>query len=206
MNQTEKFWDKIANKFDKRAKHFEQPPIEKTKQYLNTNDIVLDYGCATGTITYEIVGSVNKIVGIDFSSKMIDAANGKSVEYKLENVEFVKSTIFDKRYNQGSFDVVLAFNILHLIENREKVLQRINELLKPGGMVISATACMGEYTFINFLQFLIFKPLAKLGIVPNLKIFKLYELESLMINENFKIIETKRINQSPNYFIVARKI
>lgn len=206
MNQTEKFWDKTANKFDKRAKHFEQPPIEKTKQYLNAKDIVLDYGCATGTITYEIAGSVNKILGIDFSSKMIDAANGKSVEQKLENIEFARSTIFDKRYNQGSFDAVLAFNILHLTENTEKVLQRINELLKPGGMVISTTACMGEHTFINFLQFLIFKPLAGLGIVPYMKIFKISELEGLMINSNFKIIETKRLNRASNYFIAARKI
>jgi hypothetical protein len=33
-NKTEKFWDKIANQFDKQARHFEKPPVEKTKKYL----------------------------------------------------------------------------------------------------------------------------------------------------------------------------
>ena len=74
----------MAKQFDKRAKHFEQPPVEKTKQYLNVSDIVLDYGCATGTITNEIADNVKEIQGIDISSKMIDATRRKAGERKIE--------------------------------------------------------------------------------------------------------------------------
>lgn len=48
MNKTEKFWDKVANKFDKVDQRFEKTHIktvEYSKKHLNGSDIVLDYGC-----------------------------------------------------------------------------------------------------------------------------------------------------------------
>ena len=70
MNKTEKFWDKVSNKFDKRSQKIDQTEIktlENTKKYLNVNDIVLDYGCAIGTMAIEIADNVKKIHGIDIS-------------------------------------------------------------------------------------------------------------------------------------------
>ncbi len=207
MNKSEKFWDKMAGQFDKRAKYFEQPPVEKSKKYLNGSYIVLDYGCATGTVTSEISDSVKEIYGIDISSKMIDVAKRKANEHKNKNTYFAQSTIFDERFKRESFDVILAFHILHFPEDTQKVMQRINELLKPGGLIISVTACMGEKTFINILQFLFFSPLIKLGIIPYMRFFKMSELEDSITNANFQIVEAENLNHSPtNYFIVAKKI
>ena len=108
MNKTEKFWDKISKNFDKQAKHHEQTTnktVENIKKYLNDSDIVLDYGCATGIITYEIAENVKEIHGIDISSKMIEAAKRKAGERKIGNIDFAQTTIFDKRYKGESFDV-----------------------------------------------------------------------------------------------------
>ena len=196
----------MANQFDNRSWHFEQPPVEKTKRYLNISDIVMDYGCATGTVSIEIAGNVKEIQGIDISSKMIDIAKRKASERKIENIDFIKSTIFDERYNTGHYDVILAFNILHFFEDTQKVIQRINELLKPGGLIIIASACIGEKTFLNILQFLLFSPLIKFGIIPYMKFFKFSELEDSIVSENFQIVEIESLNRSEtNYFIVAKK-
>lgn len=205
-NKAEKFWDRMANQFDNRSWHFEQPPVEETKQYLKISDIVLDYGCATGTVTLEIAGNVKVIQGIDISSKMIELAKGKASKRKIENVDFIQSTIFDERYNREHYDVILAFNILHFFKNTKTELQRINELLRPGGLMIIATACMGEKTFLNMLQFLLFSPLIASGIIPYMKFFKFAELEDSIVNENFQIVEIESLNGSgTNYFIVAKK-
>ena len=212
MNKSEKFWDKLSNKFDKRARHFEQTTIktvENTNKYLNVSDIVLDYGCATGIITYEIAGNVKEVHGIDISSKMIEAAKRKAGERKIENINFAQATIFDERYKRESFDVILAFNIIHfLLEDTQKVMQRINELLKPGGLIISSTACLGEKkTFLSFLLFFLSFILTKIGIVPNMRFFKISELEDLITNGNFQIVKTESLNHSPEeYFIVAKKV
>jgi len=209
MNKSEKFWDMLSKNFDKRVKkYFEQnyiKTIENTKKYINVSDIVLDYACGTGLITIEIADKVTKIYAIDISSKMIVAAKRKAGERKIENIDFAQSTIFDDRLKRESFDVILAFNVLHLVEDAQKVMQRINELLKPGGLIISTTACMREKkSLINILVYL----LIKTGVVPYIRFFKISELEDTIANGNFKIIGTEKlydINQ-PLPFIVAKKV
>lgn len=153
MNKSEKFWDKMANYYDRVEKKDELTYIkiiEKTKKYLKINDVVLDYGCGTGLISNEIADNVKVIHAIDISSKMIEIAKKKADGRKIENIDYAHSTIFDERYKRCSFDVILVFYILHLLEDPHKVMQRINELLKPGGLIISATPCMGEKTFLIF--------------------------------------------------------
>jgi hypothetical protein len=88
-------------------------------------------------------------------------------------------------------------------------MQRINELLKPGGLFISATPCIGEKkTFSNIFLISLFLLLSKIGIIPFMKISKMYELEDLIAaNGNFQIVETINLHHGiSNYFIVARKI
>jgi len=199
MNKSEKFWDRLSKNYDKRAKdNAYKETLEITKKHLKSSDIVLDYACATGLFSIELAGNVKEIHGIDISSKMIETAKRKAGK----NVNFAKATIFEK-YKKETFNVILAFNILHLLEEPQKVMQRINELLKPGGLFISVTPCLGEKTFLRIILFL----LSKIGIIPYLKILKIPELEELVANGNFQIVETETLYHfSSNYFIVARKI
>jgi hypothetical protein len=71
-------------------------------------------------------------------------------------------TIFDQRYETGSYDMILAFSILHLGEGTPEVIRRIYELLEPGGIFISAAACLGvKRGFVGILRFI----LSKIGLV-----------------------------------------
>jgi len=54
----------------------------------------------TGTAAIEIAGSVTTVKGIDISSKMIEAAKGKTVERKVKNIDFVQTTIFDEKFKK----------------------------------------------------------------------------------------------------------
>ena len=206
MNKSEKFWDKMAKYFDREERKDEPTNIkiiEKTRNRLKISDNVLDYACGTGTVAIEIASSVKTVNGIDISSKMIEAAKGKTVERKVENIDFAQTTIFDEKLKTGSFDVILCFYLLHLVEDTPKVMQRINELLKPGGLIISATPCMGENTFLSVLLSLV----SKIGLIPKIRSFKISELEDSITKRNFEIVETECLHQSgQQYFIVAKKI
>jgi 2-polyprenyl-3-methyl-5-hydroxy-6-metoxy-1,4-benzoquinol methylase len=206
MNKSEKFWDKSASKFEQAEKKDEQTNfkiIDRTKKYLKTSDIVLDFGCGTGLISNEIANNVKLIQAIDISSKMIELAKIKADNHKIHNIDFSHSTIFDERYKSGSFDVILAFYILHLLEDNQKTIQRINDLLKPGGLIISVTPCIGEKIFLKVSLSL----LSKIGLVPDIKSFKISELEDSIANGNFEIIENESLHQGmPQIFIVAKKI
>lgn len=204
MNKSEKAWDKLANSFDKVNKQFAKTHIktvENTKKHLNISDIVLDYGCATGTVAIEIADKVKAVHGIDISSKMIEAARRKAAERQIENIDFAQSIIFDERLQKASFDVILAFNILHFLEDIPKVMQRLNELLKPGGLFISAVPCHEKWSLGS-----IFLPLlGKILKIPYMKFFKISELEEFITKGNFQIVETEPLTPT-EYFIVAKKI
>ena len=206
MKKTEHFWDKAANTYDQAEKKDEQiyiNIIEKTKKHLRISDIVLDYGCGTGLISNEIAGDVKVIHGIDISSNMIGIAAKKAEERNIKNIDYSQATIFDERYQSGSFDVILVFHVLHLLDDEHMTIQRIHELLKPGGLLISATPCMGEKKILNNLIVLA----GKVGLVPNIKLFTLSNLVNTIEEKNFSIIETDCLRKSSQeYFIVARKI
>ncbi|MGB8492069.1 MAG: class I SAM-dependent methyltransferase, partial [Bacteroidales bacterium] len=151
MNKAQKFWDKQAVRFDDSEKQFESASkelIARTKEFLNANDNVLDFGCATGTKTLELADGVKKIHGLDFSAEMISQATNKKNKVNVTNVSFSQGTIFNDDLEKASFDKIIAYSIIHLLEDSEKVIQRIHELLKPGGLLISETAC-----FKNKMEF-----------------------------------------------------
>lgn len=203
----EKLWDRLSVNFDKRVNKYEQSYaryVEKIRIYLNVKDIVLDFACGTGLIANKIAENVQKIYAIDISSKMLEAAKKKANELNIENINFCQSSIFDEKFKKESFDVILVFNVFHILENTQKHIQRINELLKPGGLIISATPCIGEKQM--FLKILI-SLLKKIGIARYMNVFKTLELEDSIAKEKFRIVETEIMHQNPtNYFIVAKKI
>jgi len=212
MNKAQNFWDKQAQRFDKSDKQFEhanQELIAETKKYLNANDTVLDFGCATGTKTLELANGIKHIHGLDFSAKMISEAIKKKDKSNVTNVSFSQGTIFNDALEQASFDKIIAYSILHLLEDSEKVIQRIHELLKPGGLLISETACFKDkMDFKTRLEFTIYRLMKRLGIFPlQLNMFKTSDVEQLINSENVNIIKVEKFffNGMTISFIVAKK-
>ena len=207
MYKSEKLWDFLSHNYDRGANKSDKSEnklLENIKQYLDVNDTVLDYGCATGTMAIEIADKVEEVHGIDISSKMIEAAERKATECKITNTHFAQTTIFDDRFNKESFNAILALSVLHLLKDTQRVMQRINELLKPGGFFISTTPCLGEKTSFlsNFLLLL-----SKIPIFPDIRFFKISELEELIGNGNIQIVETEYLDHNPVfYYIIAKKI
>jgi len=212
MITAEKLFDISAGNYDKteevRFKLHTINTIENTKRYLNTNDIVLDYGCATGTKALELAKTVKMIYAIDISSKMIELAKRKAANSNTVNAEFAKATIFDSRFVNESFDVITAFNILHLLEDVTKTVQRITDLLKPGGLFISSTPYLGEkMTHRDKFIFSLVVLIMKIGLFPSIKRFKYSELEDLIAHRNLQIVETeKTYHRLSGCFIVEKKI
>jgi ubiquinone/menaquinone biosynthesis C-methylase UbiE len=211
MSTSQKFWDYVAPNYDRTEKRLE--PIflklqDNVKKYLKTSDTVLDFGCGTGTISIEMAPRVNKIIALDISSNMLELAMGKTREHRIEHIEFVQATIFDERLAPGSFDVIMAFGILHLLDNIQQVMQRINELLKPGGLFISSVPCLADnMTLITRLQFYPVFLASKAGVIPQtLKRFRIDEVTKLITGGNLQLVENETIfHKLTVSFIVARK-
>ncbi len=205
QDKSELFWDRVA----KRTSNANQKTNNKTvkvlehlKNYLKPTDHVLDFACGYGIIAAEIYKEVDSVIGIDISMQMIKVANGRKIEQRMDNIEFSQITIFDKSLKSSSFDVVLAFNILHYLHDKEDFSNRINELIKPGGFFISSTVYKkNNNTFIVFL----FKIINKLSIMPKIYFYSSSQLEDFMLKCNFKVIESIDISDMPERFVVVQK-
>lgn len=210
-SKSESFWDKSAGNYDKteeRFEHIHEKSREYALTYLKEGDIVLDYGCGTGTTSCEFASKVKEIHAIDISSKMIEIAKEKTDSAKVENISFVQTEIFDERYKRESFDAVLAFNMLHTVPNPQSAVLRIHELLKPEGLLISVTPCLGEkMSLFVRMQILFVQLLCKVGVIPiAIRRVRSFELDEFMKSASFQIIDTKKIFKgASSYFLVAKK-
>ncbi|MDH3511201.1 MAG: class I SAM-dependent methyltransferase [Gammaproteobacteria bacterium] len=211
MNKSEEFWDKASKNYDKTEERFEyihKKARENTKKYLKESQIVLDYGCGTGTASCEFASLVKEINGIDISSEMIRIAKEKSAASEVDNVNFEKADIFDNRYQNESFDVILAFNMLHTVPNPQSVVQRVNDLLKHEGLFISITPCLGQkMSFLVNLQIQFVRVLCKLGVIPiPIRRIKSTDIDDLLAIGNFQPIESEKIFKgASSYFVTAKK-
>ena len=122
MITSERFWDKHAEGYAKRpvknVPAYEQT-LERARAYLTRNDRVLELGCGTGTTALKLCGDAAYITGSDISPVMIGIARGKAEDQGLENVDFITSDASVPGFDAGSFDAVMAFNLLHLLPMRK---------------------------------------------------------------------------------------
>src|SRR3990167_5042527 len=111
------FYDKVAKKFgdyQTTAKHtdvFPQGnPEEIFKQKLielsDKEKIALDVGCADGRFTLSVSSYFKKIIAIDISKGMLDAAISSQTEQGISNVSFEYQSVRNMPYNGASFDIV----------------------------------------------------------------------------------------------------
>ncbi len=206
MDQSAKLWDKIAERYSKRPIADEagyQKKLQVTREYFRSDMEVLEFGCGTGSTAIAHAPYVKHIQAIDISSKMIEIARGKADANKIENVTFRRSTIDELSMNDQTLDAVLGLSILHLLDNKEKVIARIHKILKPGGIFVTSTACIGDA--MKFFK--IVAPIGKfLGLMSLVKVFTTRELEDSFTDAGFEIDYQSQPGKNKAVFIVAKKV
>ena len=205
MKNSVAFFDKVSRRSKNPSKLGEvaRRTLEHTREYLAPEQTVLDLGCGSGALTNALAASVMHIHAIDTSAGMLDVAKAQAAERDIGNVEYVQCDLFDDRLAEGSFDVVLAFNVLHYIEDMPTLIARIHALCRPGGLFLSSTACLGEkWTLLGALVF----TLARTGLVPKMRNYRVTELEGLIADRGFDIVDAQTLSKLSERFIVAKKI
>ncbi len=206
MDQSTKFWDKIAGRYSKRPVADEaayQKKLQVTREYFQPDMEVLEFGCGTGSTAITHAPYVNHIQAIDISSKMIEIAQGKADAKNVKNVTFEQSTIDEFSVSDQTFDAVLGLSILHLLDNKEEVIAKVHKMLKPGGIFVTSTACIGD-TMMRCLKFIV--PIGKFfGLMPQVMVFTTKELEDSLTDTGFQIYHQWQPGKGKAVFIVAKK-
>lgn len=131
----------------------------------------LDIGCAVGRSSYEMSRTCREVIGIDFSHAFAEAAEAMKAGPReiprleeahlnteitvalpegldLSRSHFEQGDAMDLRGDLGTFDRVLAANLICRLPEPQKFLERLPSLVNAGGEVVLATPCtwLAEFT------------------------------------------------------------
>jgi arsenite methyltransferase len=119
--------------------HFAQ--IEK-------GDTVIDLGSGAGNdafVARHEAGPEGKVIGIDFTTEMIDKARVNAEKLGYNNVEFRYGDIENMPVSDNIADVVVSNCVLNLVPNKEAIMKEMFRVTKPGGhFSVSDIVVVGE--------------------------------------------------------------
>jgi ubiquinone biosynthesis O-methyltransferase len=96
---------------------------------------VLDVGCGDGEFAMQLAGRGAIVTGIDASAAMIEAANERAKQQKV-NVSFHVADVEHLPIPDGQFDIVTAVTILCFLDDPRPVFREVARVLRPGGLFV----------------------------------------------------------------------
>ena len=135
------FWDKVAGVYDIFVNVINRKTHKKLKKIVRNLiepcDIVLECACGTGLLSAVIAPKCRQLTATDFSEKMLKKAEKNCRVFR--NITYAQTDITALPFADGSFDKVVAGNVIHLLDNPLTALGEMNRVCKDGGMLIIPT-------------------------------------------------------------------
>lgn len=115
---------------------------------------ILDIGTANGfklgnLLKHAKSSEIRKILALEPSPVLCEQARER---FKDNNrVEIYNIAFDDSNLSLSSFDVILMFEVLEHLPNQDEVLQKISQIIKPGGIFIGSTPNKWVYRITSYL-------------------------------------------------------
>ena len=127
------FWDFCAPFYDLASKANGQAygeMLRRVRDIVPQDATVLEAGAGTGSISLAITDRASHVLCTDVSEKMLRIARRKAIKKGVENISIENRNIFALDEPDNSFDVVIAGQVLHLIDEPEKAAAELRRVAK----------------------------------------------------------------------------
>lgn len=212
MARKARFWDRIARRYA--ADPVADPAgyeatLTRVQGLLGPQDNVLELGCGTGSTALRLAPHAGQWLGTDVSAGMITIAREKLAATPMARLRFTVADAEDAAFGSGRWDMVTAFNLLHLVDDLEQTLTVVRQALKPCGLFIAKTPCLRDMNPLAAWLLPLALPLLRaIGLAPRVHFFDAATLEAALRQQGFAIEAVERHGQRGRdirVFIVARK-
>ena len=152
MSSTEKdrsYWERHAKNYDLSMKILGGPiPTMVARAAESVRDTrVLEVAAVTGLVTIALARTAREVVATDYAAAMVHAVESRIRAEGLTNVRCEQADLYALPFEPGSFDAVVAANVLHLVPDLPGALAAIRRVLRPGGRLVVPTYCHDQTPF-----------------------------------------------------------
>jgi len=138
------------NSFDERAATWDEDPDKRARAHAVAEAIadtlplapdwqVLEYGCGTALLGFELLPRVGALTGADVSEGMLEVLQEKiAAAGAAERVSACRLDLLASPGPQAAFDLVCSLLTLHHVQDTAALLAAMGQVLKPGGWLAIA--------------------------------------------------------------------
>ncbi|MEE9430768.1 MAG: class I SAM-dependent methyltransferase [Melioribacteraceae bacterium] len=179
--------------------------FKQIKDIIEPNCSVLDVGCGTGRLSFQLASHCKTVVGIDLSSKNISVANSNLEKSKYSNISFVHSNALELQEKTNmKFDYAITTYVIHEIDIDDRLVL-LNEMKQIANQII-----IGDYlvptpkTFMGKINTVV-EYLAGKEHYNNFKTFvKKDGVNGLLKRANLELIKEVRNMPPTSHLVVAK--
>ena len=148
------FWDRVAGLYDiaesvnPRAYN---AMINGVREVVPEGAKVLDCAAGTGELSIAAAEKAESVLCTDLSLSMLEIARKKCCKQGIENVHFEERNILELSDADDVYDVAIAGNVLHLLDDPQKAVKELARVVKNGGKLILPTFMLTENDKTPFL-------------------------------------------------------
>jgi phosphatidylethanolamine/phosphatidyl-N-methylethanolamine N-methyltransferase len=196
------YWERHARNYDRSMLVLGRPMVrmlELVADAVSGADTVLEVAAGTGLVTVAIAPRVREVIATDYSGAMVEELRRRVAEAGLSNVTCSQGDVYALPYSPGTFDFVVAANVLHLLPDPPRALEVLRGLLRPGGRLVVPTFCHDE----TLLSKVVSRVIALSGF-PSHRRFNARSLRDTLMQAGFELRMTETIaGVIPIEFVVA---
>jgi len=119
-----------------------QPPAQLIERSgIKKGMHVLDLGCGSGAFTpfiARVVGQKGRVYALDIQADMLKQLENKLSKPEnrdIKNIKLIEGNAYELPFDNGSLDLVNMVTVLQEIPDRNRALQEVKRVLKPGGFL-----------------------------------------------------------------------
>ena len=149
------FWNRFAGVYDLATRSGDtglRQAAEYVAGFVGEHDVVLDAACGTGAFACAVAPHAGFVAACDYAPKMVAQTRRKIRRLGLDNAACAVGNLYDLDFADNSFDVAIAGNVLHLLDDPQTALAELTRVVRPGGIVAIPTYVNAETQDHAFLK------------------------------------------------------
>jgi ubiquinone/menaquinone biosynthesis C-methylase UbiE len=149
------YWDRHAKNYDRSMAILGGPiprMVALAADAVRGSARVLEVAAGTGLVTTSLARAADEVVATDYAAAMVAALEARVKRDGLTNVRCEQADVYALRFEPGSFDAVVAANVLHLVPDLEGAIAALVRVLRPGGRLVVPTYCHAQTTASRVLS------------------------------------------------------